>query len=66
MTKNEPPPDQSKFPSKDLFGKGKVGDKVGEDDKFTKSNQNDKMLAYFNDLSEEQRAEILKNLCDNK
>ena len=51
MTKNESPTDQSKFPSKDLFGKGKVGDKVGEDDKFTKSNQNNKMLAYFNALS---------------
>jgi hypothetical protein len=66
MTKNAPPTDQSKFPSKDLFSEGKVGDEVSEDNKFTKSNQNDKMLAYFNTLSEEQRAEILKNLCNNK
>jgi hypothetical protein len=66
MSKNESPTDQSKFPSKDLFDEGKVGDKVGEDDKFTKSNQNNKMLAYFNALSEEQRAEILENLRDNK
>jgi hypothetical protein len=66
MTKNESLTDQSKFPSKDLFGKGKVGDKVGENDKFTKSNQNDKMMAYFNTLSEDQHAEILPNLCDNK
>ena len=47
MTKNKSPTDQSKFPSKDLFGKGKVRDKVGEDDKFTKSNQNNEMLAYL-------------------
>jgi hypothetical protein len=31
-----------------------------------KSNQNDKVLAYFNALSEEQCAEILKNLRNNK
>ncbi len=65
MTKNKSPTDQSKFPSKDLFGKCKVGDEVGREDKFTTSNQNNKMLAYFNTLSE-QHAEILKNLRNNK
>jgi hypothetical protein len=66
MTKNGSPTDQGKFPSKDLFGDALLGLNVSAGSKSTKSSKNDKMLAYFDSLSDKQRSEILRNLRANK
>jgi hypothetical protein len=63
MAKDESPSDLTKLPHANLFGDGiSKGDDAFDDKRNVKSSQNNKMLDYFNALSDAERESILGNL----
>ncbi len=67
MAKDESPSDLTKLPHANLFGNGiSKGNDAFDDKRNVKSSQNNKMLDYFNALSDAERKSILRNLRADK
>ncbi len=67
MAKDESPFDLTKPPHANLFGDGiSKGNGAFDDKRNVKSSQNNKMLDYFNALSDVECKSILGNLCTDK